>query len=297
MVANVRIARSLGYLRAADGLIAEVKELDRIPPGKVVLLTTGSQGEPMSALTRMAMDNHKFIKVGKGDTVILSSKFIPGHEKAISSMMNHLYRRGAEVIYEKVSEIHVSGHASQEELKIMLNMVKPKYFIPIHGEYRHLVLHAALARKVGIPEGNVIVAEDGDVVEVSRAGAAKAGKVEAGRVFIDGKGVGDVGAMVLKDRLHLSKDGMVLAVTGLNRSTGEVIFGPDIVTRGFVFEEESTELLEDARALVMERLASLNAEARTEPLEVEEEIRRALRKFFNRALERRPVILPIIIEL
>jgi ribonuclease J len=297
MVANVRIARSLGYLKAADGLIAEVKELDRMAPEKVVLLTTGSQGEPMSALTRMAMDNHKYIKVTPGDTVILSSKFIPGHEKAISSMMNHLYRRGAEVIYEKVSEIHVSGHASQEELKVMLNMVKPKCFIPIHGEYRHLVLHAKLARKVGIPEENIIIAEDGDVVELDADGIRKTGSVEAGRVFVDGKGVGDVGAMVLKDRLHLSKDGMVLAVTGLNRSSGEVIFGPDIVTRGFVFEEESTELLENARALVMETLASLNPEARTEPLEVEEEVRRVLRRFFNKALERRPVILPIIIEL
>jgi ribonuclease J len=212
-------------------------------------------------------------------------------------MMNHLYRRGAEVIYEKVSEIHVSGHASQEELKVMLNMVKPKCFIPIHGEYRHLVLHAKLARKVGIPEENIIIAEDGDVVELDADGIRKTGSVEAGRVFVDGKGVGDVGAMVLKDRLHLSKDGMVLAVTGLNRSSGEVIFGPDIVTRGFVFEEESTELLENARALVMETLASLNPEARTEPLEVEEEVRRVLRRFFNKALERRPVILPIIIEL
>jgi ribonuclease J len=297
MVANVRIARTLGYLRAPEGLILELKELDRMGPGKVVLLTTGSQGEPMSALTRMAMDNHKQIKVRKGDTVILSSKFIPGHEKAISSMMNHLYRRGAEVIYEKVSEIHVSGHASQEELKIMLNMVRPEYFIPIHGEYRHLKLHANLAEKVGIPVENIIIAEDGDVVEFGAGGAAVNGSVDAGRVFIDGKGVGDVGAMVLKDRMHLSKDGMVLVVIALNQKTGTVIYGPDIVTRGFVFEEESTALLSDAKALVMETLGNINVEAKTEQLEVEEEIRRALRRFFNKALERRPVILPVIIEL
>lgn len=297
MVANVRIARTLGYLKAPEELILEMKELERMDPGKVVLLTTGSQGEPMSALTRMAMNNHKQIKIRDGDTVILSSKFIPGHEKAISSMMNHLYRRGADVIYEKVSEIHVSGHASQEELKIMLNMVRPLYFIPIHGEYRHLKLHANLARKVGIPAENIIIAEDGDVVAFGPGGAALIGSVDAGRVFIDGKGVGDVGAMVLKDRMHLSKDGMVLAVIAINRKTGTVIYGPDIVTRGFVFEEESTALLDDARDLVLETLASINVEAKTEQLEVEEEIRRVLRRFFNKALERRPVILPIIIEL
>ena len=161
MVANVSIARTLGYLRASDGLILDLKELDTVPAQRVVLLTTGSQGEPMSALTRMAMDNHKQIKVEKGDTVILSSKFIPGHEKAITTMMNHLYRRGADVIYEKVSEVHVSGHAAQEELKIMLNIVRPRFFMPVHGEYRHLVLHARLAQKVGIPAANVVIAEDG----------------------------------------------------------------------------------------------------------------------------------------
>lgn len=297
MVANVRIARTLGYLSAPEGLVVDIKELDRLPDQRVVLLTTGSQGEPMSALTRMALDNHKQIKIKKSDTVILSSKFIPGHEKAITSMMNHLYRRGADVIYEKVSEIHVSGHASQEELKIMLNMVRPEYFIPVHGEYRHLVLHSRLARKVGVPEDNVIIAEDGDVVEFNGNGAEITGSVETGRVFIDGKGVGDVGAMVLKDRMHLSRDGMVLAVLAINSKSGEVVFGPDIVTRGFVFEEESTALLDDAKTIVMDTLNGINAEAKTDQFEVKEEIRRALRRFINKALERRPVILPIIIEI
>ncbi len=297
MVANIRIARALGYLKAPDGLIVDLKELDSLPPQRLVLLTTGSQGEPMSALTRMAMDNHKQIKVMKGDTIILSSKFIPGHEKAISSMMNHLYRRGADVIYEKVSEIHVSGHASQEELKIMLNMVKPKYFIPVHGEYRHLVLHGRLAEKVGIPKENCIIAEDGDVVELSAGGAGIKGKVEYGKVFVDGKGVGDVGAMVLKDRMHLSQDGMVLAVIGLDEKTGEVIYGPDIVTRGLLFEEESAALLEGAKAAVAETLSNINTEARSDQLEVKEEIKKALRRYFNKKLERRPVILPVIIEI
>ncbi|MBI5237098.1 MAG: ribonuclease J, partial [Deltaproteobacteria bacterium] len=225
------------------------------------------------------------------------SKFIPGHEKAISAMMNHLYRRGADVIYEKVSEVHVSGHASQEELKIMLNIVKPRYFMPVHGEYRHLVLHGRLAEKVGIPKESVMISENGDVVEFTEQGVRKGEKAEVGKVFIDGKGVGDVGTMVLKDRLHLSDAGMVLVVLGLNEKTGEVIYGPDIVTRGFVFEEESAALLEDAKAVVLETLGSINTEAKTEQPEVKEEIRRALRRFFNKALERRPVILPIIIEI
>ncbi|HBR16861.1 MAG TPA: ribonuclease J [Deltaproteobacteria bacterium] len=297
MVANVGIARELGYLKIPDGLVLDLRELDGLPPQRAVLLTTGSQGEPMSALTRMAMDDHKHIKVRKGDTVILSSKFIPGHEKAISNMMNHLYRRGAEVIYEKVSEIHVSGHASQEELKIMLNMVKPKYFIPIHGEYRHLVKHSQLAEKVGVKKENIILAEDGDVVEITMDGIAVKEKVESGKVFVDGKGVGDVGDMVLKDRKHLSQDGLVIAILALNEKTGEVIYGPDIITRGLVFEKESAELLEGAKNAVLAMLGTINIEAKTDWLEVKEEIRKTLRRFFNKALERKPVILPLIVEI
>lgn len=297
MVANGRIARTLGYLKAPDGLMVDLKEIDGLPHNQIVILTTGSQGEPMSALTRMAMDNHKYIKVVKGDTIILSSKFIPGHEKAISTMMNHLYRRGADVIYEKVSEVHVSGHASREELKIMLNMVKPKYFIPVHGEYRHLVLHGRLAQKVGIPEENIVIAEDGDVVEFTEKGIEKTGKVESGKVFVDGKGVGDVGAMVLKDRTHLSQDGMVLVIMAINQATGEFLYGPDILTRGLVLEEVSADLLEKAKTVVIETLNNINTEAKTEQLEVKEEIRRGLRRFFNKQLERKPVILPVIIEI
>ncbi len=297
MVANSRIAHALGYLKYPEGLMADLRDIDSIPHNEVVLLTTGSQGEPMSALTRMAMDNHKQIKVRKGDTVILSSKFIPGHEKAISTMMNHLYRRGADVIYEKVSEVHVSGHASQEELKIMLNMVRPKYFIPVHGEYRHLVLHARLASRL-IPQENVIIAEDGDVVEFApEGGFVRAGRVESGRVFVDGKGVGDVGEMVLKDRNHLAQDGMVLALVAINATTGGMVYGPEIVTRGVVFEEGRPGLIEEARKVVIEALNALNAEVKTEQLEIKEEVRRALRRYFNRTLERKPVILPMIIEI
>ena len=297
MVANVRIAQELGYLKVQDGLIVDLKELDNLPPQRAVLLTTGSQGEPMSALTRMAMDDHKQIRVRRGDTVILSSKFIPGHEKAISNMMNHLYRRGAEVIYEKVSEIHVSGHASQEELKLMLNMVKPRHFIPVHGEYRHLVKHSQLAEKVGVKKENIVLAEDGDVVEVTEGSISVRERVESGKVFVDGKGVGDVRDMVLKDRKHLSQDGLVIAILALNEKTGEIIYGPDIITRGVVFEEESAELLENARNIVIGVLGNINVEAKTDWLEVKEELRRALRRYFNKTLERRPVILPLIVEI
>ena len=297
MIANVRIAQELGYLKVSDGLIVDLKELDNLPPQRAVLLTTGSQGEPMSALTRMAMDDHKQIRVRRGDTVILSSKFIPGHEKAISNMMNHLYRRGAEVIYEKVSEIHVSGHASQEELKLMLNMVKPRHFIPVHGEYRHLVKHSQLAEKVGVKKENIVLAEDGDVVEVTEGSISVRERVESGKVFVDGKGVGDVRDMVLKDRKHLSQDGLVIAILALNEKTGEIIYGPDIITRGVVFEEESAELLENARNIVIEVLGNINVEAKTDWLEVKEELRRALRRYFNKTLERRPVILPLIVEI
>ncbi|OGQ60800.1 MAG: ribonuclease J [Deltaproteobacteria bacterium RIFCSPLOWO2_02_FULL_53_8] len=297
MVSNVRIARSLGYLKVADDLIVEMKDLDTMPPQSVMLLTTGSQGEPMSALTRMAMDNHKYLKVRGGDTVILSSKFIPGHEKAISTMINHLYRRGADVIYEKVSEVHVSGHASQEELKLMLNMTRPKFFMPVHGEYRHLVMHKRLAAKVGIPADNIILAEDGDVVELTQEAAGVTGRIDSGRVFVDGKGVGDVGAMVLKDRSHLSQDGMVLVVMAINSTTGGLVYGPEVVTRGLVFEQENVELIDEARRIVIETLDAINTEAKTEQLEVKEEIRRALKKFFNKKLERRPMILPVIIEI
>ena len=297
MIANVRIAQELGYLKVSDGLIVDLKELDNLPPQRAVLLTTGSQGEPMSALTRMAMDDHKQIRVRRGDTVILSSKFIPGHEKAISNMMNHLYRRGAEVIYEKVSEIHVSGHASQEELKLMLNMVKPRHFIPVHGEYRHLVKHSQLAEKVGVKKENIVLAEDGDVIEVTEKSISVRERVESGKVFVDGKGVGDVRDMVLKDRKHLSQDGLVIAILALNEKTGEIIYGPDIITRGVVFEEESAELLENARNIVIEVLGNINVEAKTDWLEVKEELRRALRRYFNKTLERRPVILPLIVEI
>lgn len=297
MVANVRIARELGYLRIPDGLLIDLKELPRLPKEEVCMITTGSQGEPMSALTRIAMDDHKQIKLEQGDTVILSSRFIPGNEKTISDLINHLYRRGAEVYHEKVSEVHVSGHASQEELKLMLNLVRPRFFIPVHGEYRHLVKHAQLAQRVGIAKERCILAVNGEVIAFEGDGCAIAGTVDAGRVFVDGKGIGDVGEVVLKDRKHLSEDGMVVVIIAINQASGEIIYGPDIVSRGFVFEDESQEYLDEAKKVVLDTLALHNVEVRGEWGEVKQEVRRILRRFFNKTIERRPVILPLILEM
>jgi len=297
MVANVAIARQLGYLRIPDGVLTDLREMPRLPKEEVCMITTGSQGEPMSALTRIAMDDHKQIKLEAGDTVILSSRFIPGNEKTISDLINHLYRRGAEVIHEKVSEVHVSGHASQEELKLMLNLVRPKFFVPVHGEYRHLVKHARLAQRVGVPEEHCMVVENGTVIRFADGRGEVAGSVESGRVFIDGKGVGDVGEVVLKDRKHLSEDGMVVVIIVINQQTGELLYGPDIVSRGFVFEDESQEYLDETRKIVLDLLAGMNAETLGDWGEVKQEVRRILRRFFNKTIERRPVILPLILEM
>jgi ribonuclease J len=297
MVKNVQIARDLGYLTIADELLMDLKALPHLPPEQVCIISTGSQGEPMSALTRIAMDDHKQIKLERGDTVILSSRVIPGNERTISELINHLYRRGAEVFHEKVSEVHVSGHASQEELKLMLNTVQPRFFIPIHGEYRHLVKHIELARKVGIPAQRCLLATNGDVVSFYSATAAIVEKVETGRVFVDGKGVGDVGTVVLKDRKHLSEDGMIVVIIGMNQSTGAIIYGPDLVSRGFVFEDESQEYLENARGVVVAALDELNTEMRCDNEEVKTAVRQALRRFCKKTIERRPVILPVIMEM
>ena len=296
MIRNSQIASELGYLRLPRSFMTENERWQELPPERLTFLTTGSQGEPLSVLHRVALDDHKSIKVESGDTVILSSKFIPGNEKTISNLINHLYRRGAEVHYEKVSEIHVSGHASQEELKTMLQLTRPRYFVPIHGEYRHLVRHRRLAQDVGVPEENCFILEDGDVLELSAHSARKINPIQVGRVFIDGKGVGDVEDVVIRDRRHLSEDGMVLAVMAIHQQSGELVAGPDLISRGFVRDEEGEEILEQARKVVLETLSGINREARTDPAELQEEVRKALRRYFRKRLERRPVVLPYIIE-
>ena len=297
MLANVQIARELGYLVIPEGLLIDLKELPRFPREQICMITTGSQGEPMSSLTRIAMDDHKQIKLEEGDTVILSSRFIPGNEKTISDLINHLYRRGAEVIHEKVSEVHVSGHASQEELKLLHNLVRPRFFIPVHGEYRHLVKHGQLAQKLGLPKERCLLAVNGEVIAFSNGEGCIIDRVETGRVFVDGKGVGDVGNVVLKDRKHLSQDGMVVVIIAIDQISGEIIYGPDIVSRGFVFEDESRPYLDEAKKVVMDTLALKNAEVLADWNEVKLEVRRVLRRFFNKTIERRPVILPLILEM
>ena len=296
MIRNSQVASELGYLRLPGSFITENEHWDQLPAEKLTFLTTGSQGEPLSVLHRVALDDHKSIKINPGDTVILSSKFIPGNEKTISNLINHLYRRGAEVHYEKVSEIHVSGHASQEELKTMLQLTRPRYFVPIHGEYRHLVRHRRLAQDVGVAEDHCFILEDGDVLEMTATSARKVQPVPVGRVFVDGKGVGDVGDVVLRDRRHLSEDGMVLAVMAIHQQSGEIVAGPDLISRGFMRDQEGEEVLEQARKVVLDTLASMNRETRTDPAELQEEVRKTLRRYFRKRLERHPVVLPYIIE-
>jgi len=299
MVSNIDIARKLGYLKITDDQLVSLKQMRSLPPEEVLILTTGSQGEPLSALMRIALGDHKQIELEAGDTVILSSKFIPGNEKAISDLINNLYRRGAEVIYEKTSEIHVSGHASQEELKLVHNLVRPRYFVPVHGEYRHLVKHAQLARDLGMPQENTIVLENGQPLLVNKEGVTREDRVETGRVFVDGKGVGDVGKMELRDRRHLANHGLVILMLGINQSTGEIVHGPEIFTRGFVPEDEieSEALLEEARQTIRDLFGELSLSAMTDWEELRVECRKALRRLFNRHIARRPLILPVILEL
>jgi ribonuclease J len=295
MIRNSQVAADLGYLQLPRSFMLDNERWEELPLDRLTLLTTGSQGEPLSVLHRVALDDHKSIKLAPGDTVILSSKFIPGNEKTISNLINHLYRRGAEVHYEKVSEVHVSGHASQEELKTMLQLTRPRFFIPIHGEYRHLVRHRRLAQAVGVPEENCFTLEDGDVLEIAGHKAQKVDSAPVGRVFVDGKGVGDVGDVVIRDRRHLSEGGMVLAVMAIHQQSGELVAGPDIISRGFMRAEESEEVLEQARKVVVATLNSTNWETRTDPAELKEEVRKALRRYFRKSLERHPVVLPYII--
>jgi ribonuclease J len=296
LVAHVGVARALGLLRVADDVLIDAGAARELPRSAVTLITAGSQAEAASALVRIAMDAHKQVKLEAGDTVVLSSRIIPGNERAISSLVNHLFRRGARVYYDRSAPVHVSGHASQEELKLVLNLVRPRHFVPVHGEYRHLVRHIALATEVGVPAAHCHLIEDGDVLELGTEGAQRGERVTAGRVFVDGKGIGDVEDVVLRDRRHLSEDGLVLAVLAVHQQSGEIVAGPDLVSRGVVAEETSPEVLERAREAVMEALAAINPESRTDPVEVKEEVRRALRRYFKR-LERRPVILPFVMEM
>ncbi|MFH1112412.1 MAG: ribonuclease J [Pseudomonadota bacterium] len=294
MVSNAKIAADRGYLDIPDGIMVDMKDMESLPDEKVTVLSTGSQGEPMSALSLMALDRHKFLRVKPGDVVVLSSKFIPGNERAITHNINEFSRRGARVMYEKVSDVHVSGHASEEELRYLIRLVHPKCFIPIHGEYRHLLRHAHIARDEGID--SVLVAQDGDLVEISHEGARVIEQVEVGRVFVHGKGVGDVGHDVLRDRRTLSEVGFVTVVLVINKETGRTIAGPEVRSQGVTFDEVEPELLEGVRISIEEQLAELDPGTPEEWNHYEEQIRRAVRRYINRILGRKPLVQTIVLK-
>jgi ribonuclease J len=296
MAANTRIAAELGHLRIPEDTLVRLDDLKRFPPDQGVIITTGSQGEPLSAVARMAVGEHKQIEILPGDTVIFSARVIPGNEKSIARTVNHLFRRGAQVVTEDVMPgVHVSGHGSREELKLMLNLTRPRFFVPIHGEYRHLHSHARLAQQVGIREEDVFLLENGEVLEITPTWGNVVGKIPAGRIFVDGKGVGDVGDTVLRDRQHLAQDGMVVVVIGFD-SAGTVVAGPDIVSRGFAHLPEDDLLFEEARRLILTVLEGCSVEEKTDWTLIKQRIRSVLRKFLQKKMDRRPMILPVIIE-
>lgn len=296
MINNVRIAIELGYMHIDENTLIEMEEIGDYPHNEIVIVTTGSQGEPMSALTRMATADHRWVGIESGDTVIISATPIPGNEKLVAKTVDLLFRQGAEVIYERGMGVHVSGHAAQEELKILLNLIRPRYFIPVHGEYRHLMKHAKLAESLGIPRSRIFVAENGQVIEVSKKKALVAGKVTAGKILVDGLGVGDVGNIVLRDRKQLSQDGIIIVVVTLDKNLGQVVAGPDIVTRGFVYVRESEELIEDAKNKVKEALDVCEKRNITEWAVIKSQVRDKLGKHLYDKTGRRPMILPIIME-
>ncbi len=296
MVANSQIALDLGYLKMPENTWVKLENLKYLSDNEVVIITTGSQGEPMSVLSRIAIDEHKHIKIKEGDTVILSAKMIPGNERSIGRIINHLIRRGADVIYEKVSEVHVSGHASKEELKLMLNLVKPRYFMPIHGEYRHLKYHERLAEKSGIPLDNIFIMENGGILEITDAGIWKNGKINSGRIFIDGKGAGEVKDMVLRDRKRLAHDGIVIILVGIERLTKKIVSGPEIISRGFIFEDASQEIINEVRDLMTNTLMSLEDDIISDTSIIQAKLRSTLKKYLRNTMDRKPLIMPIIME-
>ena len=291
----VRMAMELGYLRAPDGLMGRLDELKDVPHNKIVFVTTGSQGEPTSALVRIANRDHHQLHIVPGDTVAISATPVPGNEALVAKTMDNLLRQGANVVYNSMAPVHVHGHASQEELKLMLNVVKPKYFVPIHGEYRHLSLHAKLAESIGIPRTDIFLMDDGDVLEIGPQTAKVTGKVSSSNVYVDGLSVGDIGTVVLRDRKMLSRDGMVVVIIAINRQTGKLVGRPDIVSRGFVDTRESKEMLDESRDLVA-RVLDRGGDHPAQWSFVNVKVRDTLNKFYYEQTKRRPMILPFMVK-
>ena len=296
MVHVIEKATELGYLKVPKGIMIDIDEMNRYPDDQIVLVTTGSQGEPLSALTRMAMNSHKKVTITPNDFIIISAKPIPGNEKYVTRVVNELMKSGAEVIYESMYEVHVSGHACQEELKLIQALTKPKFFIPVHGEYKHLVKHAEIAKSMGMPSDHIIISKIGDVIETDGNSMRIVSQVPAGRVMVDGLGVGDVGSIVLRDRKHLSQDGLIIVVIGIERAANAVVAGPDIISRGFVYVRESEELMDEARSVMTTVLDNCNARDLKEWGTLKTKLRDVLSDFIYAKTKRSPMILPIIMD-
>ena len=297
MINVVKVAMELGYLNIPEGVLIDIDQIDRCNPNNLVIITTGSQGEPMSALSRMAASEHKKVEIVPGDLVIISATPIPGNEKFVSKVINELFKKGANVIYEDLADIHVSGHACQEELKLIYSLVKPKFFMPVHGEYRHLKQHANLAQKLGMPSENTFIMDIGKVLELTSDSAKINGSVTAGKVLVDGLGVGDVGNIVLRDRKHLSQDGLIVVVITIDGDTGTVVAGPDIISRGFVYVRESEDLMEKVREVTKAALLKIEEKKKSDWSAKKGIIKDALRDYLYEKTKRKPMILPIIMEI
>ena len=293
----VQVAIELGYIKIEKENLVSIDQINKYNNNEIVIITTGSQGEPMSALARMATSEHRKVNIVSGDTIIISATPIPGNEKLVSRVIDQLFKKGAEVVYGSSEAVHVSGHACQEELKLMQTLVRPKYFIPVHGEYRHLKQHGELANSIGVPKSNILIPEIGDVIEITRNSIKKSGSVISGQIFVDGLGVGDVGNIVIRDRKHLSQDGILTVVVTLSKENKAIIAGPDIISRGFVYVRESEKLMDEARDIVRNVFAKCEEQKITDWSTLKSTVRDELRSFLYEKTKRKPMILPIIMEI
>lgn len=297
MVNAVNVATELGYLNAPEGTLVDIDQIGRYPANMTTIITTGSQGEPMSALSRIAASEHRKVGILPGDLIIISASPIPGNEKSIFKVINELFKKGADVIYESLADVHVSGHACQEELKLVHNLVKPKFFMPVHGEYRHLKQHANMAHSMGMPMENIFMMETGKILELTSDSAKINGSVPSGRVLVDGLGIGDVGSIVLRDRKLLSQDGLIVVVITTEKESGQIIAGPDIISRGFVYVREAEDLMEDAREVIKKTLAKCEGKGKNDWSAKKGLIKDDLREYLFEKTKRKPMILPIIMEI
>jgi ribonuclease J len=293
----LKVSTELGYIDAPKGTLVDVNQIKGLPPEKVVIITTGSQGEPMSALYRIAFSSHRQLEIKPGDRIIISASAVPGNEREVSRVIDELFRRGAEVVYDKYTDLHVSGHAYQEELKMMIALTKPKFFIPVHGEPRHLSTHAQLARQMGIDPRNIMIADIGNVIEITGRSMSKNGAVPSGRVLVDGTGVGDVGSVVLRDRKHLAEDGMLVVIVNISSEDGSLVTGPDIITRGFIYVKESEELMRDLKEVVLGTLADSAPKLRSDFSALKNAIKADMSQYLYKKTKRNPMILPVVSQI